>query len=654
MRRSKKRIIRRVPNRSAFTLVEMLVSVALVLMLMTMFASIFQIATGSVTKQRGISELDQKARSISTVVRKDLQHRTFRYPLAFYPGENSATSPTSFSNRAGYIYISTNDPNTGLDDLIQFTVSANILSEDAIATPYFGRATGLWDLSANAVANPDYTSSSDPRRGSLYTHMNQPETDDGTFSMNSTGSSTFAEISYFIRRGSLYRRVSLIREPLSVAGKELGPQPTTAFGNNYFSDFGPVFPVSENETRNDFFLHFDYSAARIGGVPVFLGTGSLSNETESAAPNILANPVMRFGFNPATGRSREHTVVPAVGPPIFLGRFTQGETSALNFNSPQATCRIERNPPVADSPDDPDDGDSNTVLGNGNPFDIVNTPLALNPGNGVVSDFDAEHSSTGFEGRGGERRVEDLLLSNVHEMKVELWDQRLQRFVAPGHSSVNPASGEVGDYHFSRCNNPVNGPFPTTATATVFDTWHPTEATVGNGTAPYVAYRFYPPRSSDTPPGPSAVGMPGPVNSYWIAGSGGGYSAGNPAVLMDGSVIFAPVLFDGDIPEVFEWENTPPLVGLTTDDISMQAFQIGYVCVAVSDLNGMNGIETGATPPIFPTAPGRRVTDNEVTWESFDNRRPLQSIRLQFRFQDKTSDNMRQLSLVIPMTETTK
>jgi len=174
MRRLTKRITQRVPTRTAFTLVEMLVSVALVLMLMTMFATIFQITTGSMMTQRGISENDQRARVLSTVVRKDFQHRTFRNPLAFYPSENSATSPTSFSKRAGYLYISTNDPNTGLDDLVQFTVSANILSEDTDATPYFGRAAPLWDLSANAVANPPYMGPSDPRRGSLYTHINQP------------------------------------------------------------------------------------------------------------------------------------------------------------------------------------------------------------------------------------------------------------------------------------------------------------------------------------------------------------------------------------------------------------------------------------------------------------------------------------------------
>ena len=651
MRRSKKRIIRRVPNRSAFTLVEMLVSVALVLMLMTMFASIFQIATNSMGKQRGISELDQKARALSTVVRKDLQHRTFRYPLAFYPGENSATSSTSFSNRGGYIYISTNGADSGLDDIIQFTVNANIITEDTDATPYVGRATELVDRRIpGAVAS------------GLAISPNQPEADDGSLSPNSVASSPAAEVCYFIRRGNLYRRVLLIREPLSVAGQNLSPQPTARSSYNYFSGqpdptavgtYDGLFKVSpasgtfqtdpaggppDGTLTNDFYLLFDHSAFATSGnlSASFHGIASLSNETGGGAARLLANPKRRFGFNPVTGRSREHTVDPATGlPSIFLGRFTQAETSTLNFNWPQGLSTEE--------PADPLDytvPDLATLSGtNGNPLDVAGSPLSLNPGNGVVSSFDGT-TLPGVEGRGGERRVEDLLLSNVHEMKVELWDQRLQRFVAAGHSSVNFANGEVGDYHFSRCNNPVNGPFPATPTATVFDTWHPTEATVGNGLAPYVAYRFYPPRSSDTPPGPTPSGTTtGPFASYWQPNTTYPLPV-SPALGSPPPGYLEDVVFT-------TWtELDAPPDGFQYDEMGEPKFQLGYRLLTP----GLSG----GSQPLWPTAPGRRVTDGTAVWESFDNRRPLESIRLQFRFQDKTSDNMRQLSLVIPMTETTK
>ncbi|MGV2336487.1 MAG UNVERIFIED_CONTAM: type II secretion system GspH family protein [Planctomycetaceae bacterium] len=134
---------------AGFTLVEMLVSVALVLLMMTLFSSIFSMATNSVSTQRGISQNDQRARALTTLIRADFAHRTFRYPLPFAPGENAATSPTPFSSRSGYLYISTNDPYSGLDDLVQFTVSSDILTEDPDSSPYFGKAQMLSDRDQN-------------------------------------------------------------------------------------------------------------------------------------------------------------------------------------------------------------------------------------------------------------------------------------------------------------------------------------------------------------------------------------------------------------------------------------------------------------------------------------------------------------------------
>lgn len=668
-------------RRAAFTLVEMLVSVALVLLLMTMFATIFQMATATMGKQRGISENDQRARVISTVVRKDFQHRTFRNVLPFYPGEDSATSATSFSNRVGYIYISTNNAYTGLDDLIQFTVNANILAEDTDSTPYFGRAAELSDRkTAGGVGN------------SLHASPNQPETDDGSFSQNSVASSPYAEISYFIRNGSLYRRVVLIREPLSIAGKSFGSQPTSASGYNYFSGqpgnlatYDGLFKVVDSSFQtdaasppfgtltNDFHLLFDYAARPAPGnqSAAFLGFDSLSNETSGAAAELFANPANRFGFNPLTRRSREHTVSnsAALGPAIFFGRFTQAETSSLNYNWPQNTSRAEIAGQLSSDPDSANfvgvdfdfDGTVDFTSTNGNPMDLIATPLALNPGNAVVSSFDSVGptvidpiSGKPVQGRGGIRRVEDLLLANVHEMKIELWDARLQRFVVPGHSSMKPFTSQVGDYALARCHNPNNVPDLGFNSGAVFDTWHPIEASydsdgsgalsIGEQSPPYLPYLVYPPRQNDSPPGPSPVGMPGPVASYWTSGSG----TYVPGV----TVIFAPVGFDGDgPPEVFEWEGVPTLFPPTTDNIPSQAFQIAYRCVAVNNINEVNGIETGISPPVFPTTPGRRITDNEVTWESFDNRRPLEAIRMTFRFYEKSADNMRQLSLVIPLTK---
>lgn len=639
------------PSRSAFTLVEMLVSVTLVLLMMTLFASIFQMATGSMAKQRGIAENDQRARTLATIIRKDLQHRTSRYMLPYYPTEDSATSPTSFSNRAGYFYISTNDPYSGLDDLIQFTVSANILSEDPDSTPFFGKAATLTDRSvAVSSTNPN-----------LSVSPNQPETDDGSVSGNGTGSSPAAEICYFVRGGNLYRRVILIREPIAFAGQDLAPQPTSRNGYDYFygqpqvstnSSYDGLFQTT-TELTNDFYRIFDYSAfafrdARNGAGSFqsasFLGTASLINNSVGAAGEYFANPARRFGFNPilgtgSSGQSREHTVLPGVGVPKFIGRPTQAETSSFNFNWPQGLSSEETGS-VSDS--------SNVLTGtNGNPFDIVGCPLSLNVGNSLISEFD---SATSGEGRGGARRMEDLLLANVHEMNVEIWDDRLQRFVSPGHTSKNPITGEAGDYHKDRNGNLTYGPLGSLSFGRVFDTWHRKVDLNDDGTAeppPYVAYRFYPPvqpmpPAPGSPAGPSPATMTalgGPFATYWQPGSFASYSVG--------SVIFAPWVDDNGIPG-------PPFVPDGIFDYSEMPepkFQIAYRCVAVNNLNGVNGIETSTVAPVFPTAPGKRVTDNEVTWESFDNRRPLRAVRLQIRYIDKTSDQMRQISIMMPMSE---
>ena len=87
---------------AGFTLVEMLVSVTLVLLMMVMFGEIFQLATNSVTKQRVMADNDQNARTFVTVIRGDLENRSFRTVVPFYANEpvNGNAFP-SLSNREG-------------------------------------------------------------------------------------------------------------------------------------------------------------------------------------------------------------------------------------------------------------------------------------------------------------------------------------------------------------------------------------------------------------------------------------------------------------------------------------------------------------------------------------------------------------------------
>lgn len=588
--------------RGGFTLVEMLVSVALVLLMMTLFSSIFSMAANSVATQRGISQNDQRARALSTLIRADFAHRTMRYVFPYSPSENAATSPTPFSSRTGYLYISTNDAHSGLDDLVQFTVSSNILTEDPDGSPYFGRAVQLLDPFTNSPS------------ADLRQETNQPDADDGSVVANGTGSSTAAEVAYFVRNGNLYRRVMLLRDPLPIAGRDLNEQPTSVGGNRFLGHPTGNFRTLDG-ISNDFWLNFDYSAIWSSAGASFLGASALSNENSAISPGTaLGDPRSRFGFNPVDGRSREHTCSLDHSlaelqkgnfvPKLFLGRFVHAETSASNFNWPQSFCT------------DPSNG--NVLLG-GNPFSISSCPLRLNTNTGVVDEF-----SDGA--RGGERRMEDLVLAGVHEFKVEIWDQRLQKYSTPGHreNTIGPNDALIrGDYHRDRRFSDWGPDSSVNAKVGVFDTWHP-GLDLPNGIAgpeepPFLPLTYTPPVF---PRGPTRLGLPNDnFGDYWKASA-----ATNP-----GAVVFVPWL-DSNGDNVFAWS-----------EIADPKFQIALRCV--------RGGQSGTVPPVFPSVPGRRVTDGEVEWESFDNRRPLRSVRLTIRYQDQSTDTQRTLSLVIPLTE---
>lgn len=729
MRRTIRRNIaktrRQSADRSGFTLVEMLISVTLVLLMMTMFSSIFGTATKTVTIQKGIAQNNQKARALVTTIRADLAKRSMRYGLPFYPTESAAVSPSAFGNRSGYLYISTNDPDSWQDDILQFTVDVRLTQESTDDTLYFGAAKLLYDLTADPLFAPP---PGQPRRTNLRSNPNQPDADDGRMIANEVGASSAAEVSYFIRNGALYRRVMLLREPLAVAGFDLATQPVSTVGNNPYQrtqpppgglNVGGVFayvasPRNVDPTltlgpaasapgawntiaTNDFWANLDYSATPVmvatGGSPASL-PGSASFNGIDALDNslgfgtALGNPSNRFGFNIVTGLSREHDNTGAAR--LFIGRFTHAETSHPDFNYPLAACRTAGGndiPVTGSSVGAINSLNSGAIIGNGNPMDVVGTPLALNQSTGVLTQF------AGASGRGGGRSVEDLLLANVHGMRIEIWDERLQRFAQPAHTMLTQVAAggaltpAAGDYHVSRRLNGAHGPLGTINPAAnrVFDTWHSGVSYDYDGdgmttnnelTPPFIAYRYYPPRAGDPPvtaggtygapcgPGPSPNTMTNPYTEvdvetgqanknkgYWV---GSDFSDPDPMNWVYhnynvGDVIFAVPGFDGDMPdEIFEWDQ---------DTIPATAFQIGFRCVRPGYASDPTAY--GATgQPSWPRVPGQKTTEaaNAVAvgvpaiWESFDNRRPLKAIKLSVQFFDQNTEKLRQLSFVLPMT----
>ncbi|MEX1097030.1 MAG: prepilin-type N-terminal cleavage/methylation domain-containing protein [Planctomycetales bacterium] len=412
--------------RPGFTLVEMLVSVALVLLLMLMLATVFSLATTSIAEQRGIGQNDQRTRMLTTILRDDFENRVFRYMVPFEAGEldPGGTDPLAFNNREGYFYISENDPDDATDDVLRFTVRTDN------ADPYYGRAAPLGLGTLTGAAATTY----------LNQNRNQPDWDDG-MAGNGSMTSPQAEIAYFLRKGILYRRVMLVRQQLSGNNQ---PESSSTPVHDYF-DPANNGTAGNNGTANSpppytgvFWRDFDASAFLFDPLAFsnwahLHGASSLNNGAGVGFFS-LGLPYYRFGHNHQDGTARagmprEWATDSNSGQTHFIGGFTQEETSSNAFRYPQS-------------------------LANGNP---MTESLILS--NGVVTKY-----------QGGPRRAEDVLMTQVHAFDVKVWDDGAAQFVDLG------GSGAV-DY-LTQTNTPMGnrntsyGPGGPSGNR-VFDTWHP-------------------------------------------------------------------------------------------------------------------------------------------------------------------------------------
>lgn len=607
--KSRRRSRRLFSRRAGFTLVEMLVAVALVLLLMSMFAQVFQIAGNTMSKQRGIAENDQRSRTLQNVIKGDLDKRTFRLVVPWVNQENGQLPEAEGPQRQGYLYISENDPASETDDFLQLTVSANVITKQKDFEPFTGKATLIGYQTVNSMAS-GYLDPTDPdfqqlKNRRLYNQPNQPEADDGRTTLeDGTATSSAAEVAYFLRNGNLYRRVLLIREPLPSVGAA-DSQPRFKLNNNnlwnafdYTSDPQPNL-ATYWETRN-FWNDFDFSA-----VPVqfdsdpryyakFHGVDDLNNaSTNTQFP--LGRPSWRFGHHTRWGRSRELDRADA-NPNFFVGRLTHEETSHSNLTYPHGYAGA-----IAD------------------PMAIA---YADSNGNGVID---------GLEG--GPRRAEDLLMPNVHSFDIKVWDDLANRFVDIG----GPDAIYYSQAYRSSSGGETYGPSQNNTFNNVFDTWHPDvdlDLDLSGGTLDMDEENLQPPfrlrlhRPSSGNDHPSINDMtpttfPMPVN-------------GNTSRFLDP---WAPN-------ETGLTVNSQPRFPRASELQASTRFYYRIVGVFGSTP------QTGANPPNWPTAAGQRVVDadasgmNGVIWEAVDNWRPLKAIQITVRFFDIPSDQMRQMTIV--------
>ncbi len=175
-------------TRRGVTLVEMLVTIAVLVIIMTILVQIFQAATGAVSGAQAYQALDDQLRRIDGILRADLEGTT----AIFTPAMNEMVDPRP---RTGYFEYGENEfaDNQGedCDDYIRFTAKAQP------GQPFTGR---IW-MTPWASRTPG---SSCP-----------PPTIVASFPI--TISSDYAEIIYFLRNGNLYRRVLLILPELQSA-----------------------------------------------------------------------------------------------------------------------------------------------------------------------------------------------------------------------------------------------------------------------------------------------------------------------------------------------------------------------------------------------------------------------------------------------------
>ena len=511
---------------AGFTLVEMLVSVAVVLLMMSMFAQIFQMATGSLSQQRGIAENDQKARMITTTLRGDLERRTFRDVFPFRAGEDTRQLGHSLARRAGYFEIDENDPFDDTDDVLSFTASVNIKLQNKDGSPFTGRATALsaraiTNLTANSIdiagsyasvipANlrvwivgslgPNgetnngrytvtsstgtttinfpassfntaaYTPSATAPWGYIYLSESEPDFDDGLFG-NDTAVSSAAEVCYFLRNGVLYRRVLLIREPTS--GTDAQPTWTTGVPQLWNSStLNENYPTPGTATT--FWRDFDYSAFYFTGKVSSSGTQAPGVRFHSAAESLSNSSQAPLRLSNDTTVSSPSSFPVSLGLPYLrFGHGTSGLPQDGSSSSASGNVTFRRfNLQEC----------SNSIFGypgnvlNGNPMN--RTDLTLNPNDGtatagLVTQYSTETS----------RRGEDILMSNVLSFDVKVWDPIYNSFVDVGDDTDAP-NGPFSSTARGRLNT-AYAPGPTHFR---FDTWHPLASISGNGEPPIVPF----------------------------------------------------------------------------------------------------------------------------------------------------------------------
>ena len=140
----------------------------------------------------------------------------------------------------------------------------------------------------------------------------------------------------------------------------------------------------------------------------------------------------------------------------FIGRYTIQETADADFNYP-GSFTANNTDPFNSTPTGANQGPDLSI----HPHDPADPGDAVHP-HGLVHPYDDDTF----------RRGEDIVMTNVHEFDIQVWDDAIRDFVNLGHS-LNSSNGNPGWFHQSRNQNATFGESPTGNDGNSFDTWHP-------------------------------------------------------------------------------------------------------------------------------------------------------------------------------------
>ena len=307
--------------RRGVTLVEMLVTLAILLLMMTAIVRIFQAATGALNAAQVYQELDNQLRLLDLTIRSDLNGVTCKL-----------TPPNNPKNNPGYLEYGENEfadvQGEDSDDYIRFTAKA------PAGRPFTGR---MWIRAAGDSSGAT-------------NQLPQPI----------TISSEYAEIIYFLRNGNLYRRVLLVTperqstiEPSvnnvnpNAPYNGLGFFPVALGGSPASNPPTGISPVSW-QAVNDLSAHPAPSGLPYQGNSVVLNTlANLTNRENRWAYQRFANDYWNKGLNvvgpDGLADDLNQDNVPDYYPTLYPGAFAYAAGAAgqliyepyyLQFNRP--------------------------------------------------------------------------------------------------------------------------------------------------------------------------------------------------------------------------------------------------------------------------------------------------------------------------------